>query len=200
MEENTSDVKYLLGQSKEYWDCTWTASVNRTHASEPASAVKSSFNYAPNGKTLKALRLGFTNDLIQRIALTLPHKVRGRPTWAALSSHQGLLKYSGYSIHIQVILSRLEYLGSVFSMKASGFSSAIWFNCSCMSWKQPYGKSIFWVQVLNVWMLKSERNYSFTSLAQHYKIWWRDLVTFLFETSKFNLLLWHTRYWSELEA
>lgn len=54
--------------------------VNRTHASELASAAELSFNYAPNGKTLKAFRLGFTNDLTQRIALTLPRKVRCRPS------------------------------------------------------------------------------------------------------------------------
>lgn len=93
------------------WSITWlvkrilgllellSRTVNTTQVSEPASAAECSFNYTPNGKTLKAFRLGFTNDLTQRITLTLPCEVRCRCTWAALSSHQSLMKYS-YSADI----------------------------------------------------------------------------------------------------
>lgn len=88
------------------WSITWlvkrilgllellSRTVNTTQVSEPASAAEFPFNYTPN-----AFRLGFTNDLTQRITLTLPCEVRCRCTWAALSSHQSLMKYS-YSADI----------------------------------------------------------------------------------------------------
>lgn len=105
-------------------------------------------------------------------------------------------------IHIQVILFRLEYLDHVFSIKAWGFSAAIWFICSYVSWRQRYGKAVFWMQALSDCMVKLERNYSLspplhstTKPKGHC-----DFFSFQFETSSLKFRPCHTRFQSDLEA
>lgn len=84
----------------------------------------------------------------------LPHC---RPT---LSYCQSLLKYSGYTIHFQVVSLRLEHLDHLDHVSSWSLMLSIHPWCNSVNRGQHFGGVHFWLHELSDFTVKSERKYS----------------------------------------